>query len=333
MPSLNPDQLYRNLSASSVRDSNAFETFLEKVSNRFFFADRAESRQLALSHFNYRIYQDRSGIGLMTHIRADGHRISLEWQTQEMRDDAVYFLYVLQGEITLPSADSATHLPRDSFVVLDARKHLTLETTERVEYVFYLLPYDYFQTHAGFRSGRSFGVPFCCSSEIRRLFSRVFREIQKSLPKLTNDEAENLSDGIFVLLRSVLQPYFQSEPVLRAEKRASLLEQAQSVLNSHIDDTSVTLEFIACEVGVSARHLSMLYAQEGSTVMLRLKEMRLKRASIMLREKHLMDHSIGEIARFCGFKTQAHFSREFKRFFGVVPSDYRARNVLNRSDL
>ena len=36
--------------------------------------------------------------------------------------------------------------------------------------------------------------------------------------------------------------------------------------------------------------------------------------------------SIGEVAAKCGFQDVAHFSRAFKQFFGVTPSQYR-KNV------
>jgi AraC-like DNA-binding protein len=50
---------------------------------------------------------------------------------------------------------------------------------------------------------------------------------------------------------------------------------------------------------------------------------RLERAGLLLRTRGAHDSSIQEIAWQCGFTTAAHFSRLFKRQYGVSPSDFR----------
>ena len=39
------------------------------------------------------------------------------------------------------------------------------------------------------------------------------------------------------------------------------------------------------------------------------------------------DESIREISADCGFKSEAHFSRFFKKNIGITPSEYRKNNI------
>lgn len=48
------------------------------------------------------------------------------------------------------------------------------------------------------------------------------------------------------------------------------------------------------------------------------------------RAKHLLDNtssSVGEISRLCGYKSDVHFMRQFKKIVGASPSEYRLRSM------
>jgi transcriptional regulator GlxA family with amidase domain len=75
--------------------------------------------------------------------------------------------------------------------------------------------------------------------------------------------------------------------------------------------------------GLSTAHFGVLFKEQtGSSPRDYLHLLRIHKACQLLRASNLQ---IKEIAARLGYQDQFHFSRQFKAFEGVSPSDYRAR--------
>ncbi len=79
---------------------------------------------------------------------------------------------------------------------------------------------------------------------------------------------------------------------------------------------------LALRLGVSREHFHRLFRiAVGMTPTHYARLARIGRAKALLRE----GHSQADVAAQCGFTDQAHFSRWFRRCFGVTPGNYMAR--------
>ncbi len=77
----------------------------------------------------------------------------------------------------------------------------------------------------------------------------------------------------------------------------------------------------ARECGVTVSHLSRLFMQFGNMDFVNtVRKIRVERAEQLLTQTTL---SIKEIAGLCGFKSDRHFIRIFKRFYELSPGRYR----------
>ena len=84
---------------------------------------------------------------------------------------------------------------------------------------------------------------------------------------------------------------------------------------------AVRLDVLAREVGVSAFHFSRLFKQStGSSPHQYLLHRRLDRAKTLLRQRAM---PLADVSTSTGFADQSHFSKVFRRFTGITPSDYR----------
>ena len=82
-----------------------------------------------------------------------------------------------------------------------------------------------------------------------------------------------------------------------------------------------TLAAIASRAGMSVRRLTELFQREtGNPPHRFVLQLRLRRARTLLESA---DHGIREVADACGFASPEHFSRSFRRAFGVPPSAVR----------
>jgi len=78
---------------------------------------------------------------------------------------------------------------------------------------------------------------------------------------------------------------------------------------------------LAAGVGLSAGHLSRICRAEWSIGPAELVEqLRMSRAASLLRRSNL---GVAEVARACGYVDPFHFSRRFRRCFGVAPREFR----------
>ncbi|MCB2049819.1 MAG: helix-turn-helix domain-containing protein [Novosphingobium sp.] len=79
----------------------------------------------------------------------------------------------------------------------------------------------------------------------------------------------------------------------------------------------------AQRLGMSVRRLQQILYARGTTFTGLVAELRVERASEMLRSPAFCSHSISEIALSLGFYDSAHFSNTFKRNKGISPRQYR----------
>ncbi len=84
---------------------------------------------------------------------------------------------------------------------------------------------------------------------------------------------------------------------------------------------------MAQSVNLSAPYFCNLFKSiTGVSPAKYLKSLRMKQSTVLLTTTFL---SVKEIARNVGLADDSHFVRDFKRMFGVTPSEYRSRALLS----
>ena len=87
-----------------------------------------------------------------------------------------------------------------------------------------------------------------------------------------------------------------------------------------------TLGKMAQSVNLSAAYFCYLFKSiTGVPPAKYLKSLRMKQATVLLTTTFL---SVKQIARHVGLADESHFVRDFKRIYGVTPSEYRSRALL-----
>jgi AraC-like DNA-binding protein len=127
-----------------------------------------------------------------------------------------------------------------------------------------------------------------------------------------------------------LAQFAMIDPAARSKRRCpeALVYQAKRHIDDHLGDAALDVAAIAAGVHVSSQHLQRLFRAKGVSLMRYVWQARLERAALLLQAGEARSGSIQEVAWQCGFTTAAHFSRLFKRQYGVSPSDYRGSSTL-----
>lgn len=91
-------------------------------------------------------------------------------------------------------------------------------------------------------------------------------------------------------------------------------------------DRPVRVRDVAAQVHLSERHAARLFHQAtGHTILAHLTRYRLGVAAQRLADPTLRSLSVAAIARSCGYPDARHFSAAFRRHWGALPTQVRAR--------
>jgi transcriptional regulator GlxA family with amidase domain len=99
------------------------------------------------------------------------------------------------------------------------------------------------------------------------------------------------------------------------------IQQMFTILSLRFHEPGLTLEFVACEIGVTPEHLCRLSTRfTGTGFTAHMRRARVAAAQQLLQSTTV---SVKEIAFRVGFTSVSHFDRDFKRVCGVPPTVYR----------
>ncbi len=100
-----------------------------------------------------------------------------------------------------------------------------------------------------------------------------------------------------------------------------MVSQMLKAIEAHLDDEQYNADLLARDMAMSRASLyKKLQTMLGVTPTDFIRNVRLKRAARLLADTSL---TISEIAAQVGFATPRNFSTQFKKMFGVTPSEYR----------
>jgi AraC-like DNA-binding protein len=114
----------------------------------------------------------------------------------------------------------------------------------------------------------------------------------------------------------------------RRALRAARLSLARRLITRHLSQASLSPVLISDVLGVSVRHMHMLFEGTGKSFSQTVTAQRIRLSGQLLREAP--GRPIGEVARACGFESLATFYRVFHATEGMAPGEFRARGAQPR---
>jgi AraC-like DNA-binding protein len=139
----------------------------------------------------------------------------------------------------------------------------------------------------------------------------AFGEAPKLSPLTSNGVADTLIDLLLLPLREAGTMFDRAGPVV-------LYERAQAFIHDHLRDPELSIDKISDSLGCTKRYLHMLFSERGMTVSDYIWRARLVHCRQELETSGAK--TITDVAFSWGFSSSSHFSRVFRKFFGVVPS-------------
>ena len=122
--------------------------------------------------------------------------------------------------------------------------------------------------------------------------------------------------------RGVVRP---NSRVAQYAVRAGRLSLARRLINRHLAQPQLSPAFVATLLGISVRHLHVLFEEASMSFSHTVTALRIERSRRLLREAPAM--TIAAIAFASGFDSLATFYRVFRAVQGITPGDFRDATI------
>ena len=315
---------------TSLKDDK-FLVFLEKLSDKFLTVDVLHCHTQTPDRFRFKLFKENLTLCSVARFFCEPCSISFHPQSFEIAERMVFFIYVMAGSCTVGTGEGAApsrRITADQFMFADAMQPLVIRSEGNLEIAIISVPEAYVQTHTAYRALDFSGERLSSGNVACALFTKIFLETLRSLPKIPKRFHEVLIDGVFFFLRPVLNDA-ESFKELQAQNRTDYLRfKAERILLARFREPRLQMSDVAHDLGISVRYLSAVFRKNGTTFGEELMRLRLNKASVMLREEHCMNLSVSDIARITGFTCLSHFSRAFKSYFGKSPTEMLASEII-----
>lgn len=170
--------------------------------------------------------------------------------------------------------------------------------------------------------GRLHGVLLRRDSASSHLLAGVLASLATAAPQLTQGEGASFSQPLLALVAACLAHEAVARQAVPRGAMPGLARRARLYIedNLHRDDLTPTL--LAKALGTSRSQLYRLFEHSGG-VHRYLMQRRLRRCLLALGDSRNAGQRIGELAYAHGFADEAHFSKAFRKAFGLSPGAAR----------
>jgi len=248
------------------------------------------------------------------HITASRHRVDLspKLARTERHSVAKVIVQTVGASVYEQRGERVTLTPGDGLVYDVSQPHV-ITSTETTEHFVVIVPHD-LVIGRGIRLDRLSAQRFSARTGVGRLAADLihstFGELATISPACDDDLAASLMSLMFLPLSNET-----------AHASEGLRYRIESYIRDQLRDPELSIDKIASALRCSKRYLHMAFAACERSIADHIWTARLDGCRGDLARR--VDLSISEIAFAWGFSSSAHFSRAFRKRFGVTPSAFR----------
>ncbi|MGY8638198.1 helix-turn-helix domain-containing protein [Bradyrhizobium sp. 14AA] len=224
------------------------------------------------------------------------------------------------GGVVQDGRETAIH--PGEFALYDTTRPYELKFNDTFTQTIFKVPRDMLRRRLGGTETLT-AMSFGADVPLERLAYDFILRLCQSADRLAPDNAAALSEQAVDLLAMALGERLGKTSLPSSTHRSALLYRLKAHVRAHLADPDLSLPDAAAALGISARYVNDLLADEDTSFQRyvlaeRLGQCRRDLASPVLAHRH-----ISEIAFAWGFNDLSHFGRVFREHFGMSPRDFR----------
>ncbi len=266
-----------------------------------------------------------AGEVVLTRLDADRHRVVRG--SRRLRDSEEAYLKIVapwSGTAQVHQNGQQACASNGSWVIYDTSQPYEVANPQHTEHLILTLPRRSIEQR-GLRLEGLMGRNIGGSSGIARIALETMRSTYQELgtmsPPLAQRAGELLVDMVHLSLQELV-----GKGTARTQRQA-LHDRICAYVATHLRDPGLSVEAIATALNCSKRHIHNGFTGQDMSLGAFIQHSRLQLVMRELRQPELAQHTITDIAMACGFSSSAHFSRAFKAYAGMSPSEYRQQST------
>ncbi|GAB4354198.1 MAG: helix-turn-helix domain-containing protein [Oricola sp.] len=237
--------------------------------------------------------------------------------------DSVFFTIIMKGNVFVNRRDRIDLLNAGDIVLYDTMTPYMHGFPSEARQVLFDVPgaefrkrFPRWDLRDALKIDGNNGTGIAIGRAMRNTFSEVrARKYLAPEPLLVND--------VWSALEMVHDHVFGSSEI--SSYHLGIIQRVKTLIKSRIDDATLDTEAVADEIGMSSRQLNRILAVQDMTVRKLIQNERLDRAHRMISGQEGGERlSMTELAYSCGYSCPSHFSKSFRKRFGVAPSEMRS---------
>lgn len=309
------------LTTEQVEEHERFAYWCDIVCDVFV---QLDTHQLAHQTFAGRVESGSFEDIQVTELSADPQRV-VRSKRQIVKSSEDYFLVSLptKGKAYIQQDKKETVIQPGDFAIYDSTRPYILQFEEPTEQLVFQFP-------------RSLLLDRCKEAErmtairipgtenpVGYMVSTYLKNVVSSYPYLNSLTQVKVANSTLDLLATAINEVSG----IKVNEVNSLTnihrERTRAFIAAHLSDPDLTPSLIAKSLGISTRYLQKLFESEEQSVGEFIRNQRLEKCRLHIGDPTKMKRTVMDIAFQWGFNDAAHFSRIFKRRFGMSPTEYR----------
>lgn len=266
------------------------------------------------------------GVGrVSTTTRHSVHRTSalVRRESPEMHR----LVLAVSGRPRVAQHDRALRLQPGQFTIYDFTRPYDLDYDGAVELAVFSLPHGSLTLPVDALTELT-AVPVDGTTGTGALAASLLRRVAAEQATYRPASGARLSTVIADLVSAALAERLDEPDVVSAESQErTLVLRIRAFIEQNLADVGLDPAALAAAHNVSLRHLHRLFEDEQTSVAAWIRHRRLERSRADLVDPTLGHRPVSAVGARWGLTDPAHFSRLFRRTYGLSPSEYRRAQV------
>ena len=266
-----------------------------------------------------------AGEVVLTRLDADRHRVVRD--SHRLRDSEEAYLKIVapwSGTAQVHQNGQQASASNGSWVIYDTSQPYEVANPQHTEHLILMLPRRSI-VQRGLNPEGLMGRSIGGSSGIARIALETMRSTYQELDTMSAPLAQRAGELLVDMVHLSLQELV-GKGTARTQRQA-LHDRICAYVATHLRDPGLSVEAIATALNCSKRHIHNGFTGQDMSLGAFIQHSRLQLVMRELRQPELAQHTITDIAMACGFSSSAHFSRAFKAYTGMSPSEYRQQST------